>query len=92
MEQDKDLIISQLIESNTVLNEEIQRVRDSNRILRTANRALQGANASLRRIAETAQKNDDMFKDLCDGKFDAPVSRDDPAGLALTSHEVEPLV
>jgi len=91
MEQDKDLIISQLMESNTCLNEELQRVRDSNRILRLANKALQGANASLRRIAEVAQNNDEMFRELCEGKFDAPVS-EGSAGLAVPSHEVDPLV
>jgi hypothetical protein len=90
MEQDKDLVISQLMESNTVLNEEVARVRDSNRILRAVNKALHSANASLRRIAEVAQQNDEMFKCLCQGDFDAPVSGAE-AGLAEASHEVEPL-
>jgi FtsZ-binding cell division protein ZapB len=89
--EDKDLVIAGLIESNDILQQEVTKVRNSNRILRTVVRALRTANESLRRTVEIAQQNDETFKDLCEGKFDAEVSCDAEDGLSGSSHEVEPL-
>ena len=90
--EDKDLVIAGLIESNDILQHEVTKVRNSNRILRTVVRALRTANESLRRTVEVAQQNDEMFKDLCEGKFDDTVSGDETqGGLPKASHEVEAL-
>ena len=91
MEQDKDLIIAGLMESNDILQQEVSKVRNQNRILRTVVRSLRTANDSLRRTVEVAQQNDELFKSLCEGSFDAPVSCDEAGGLPSASYEVEPL-
>jgi len=90
--EDKDLAIAGLTESNDILQQEVSKVRNQNRILRTVVRALRTANDSLRKTVEIAQQNDEMFKSLCQGDFDAPVSDGAMGGLPCTSYEVEPLV
>jgi FtsZ-binding cell division protein ZapB len=87
--EDKDLVIAGLMESNDILQQEVSKVRNQNRILRTVVRSLRTANDSLRRTVEVAQQNDEMFKSLCQGDFDAKVSGDAEGGLPKTSHEVE---
>ena len=72
MEDDKQVIAS-LIESNDILQEEVERLRTSNRILRTVHRALRATNESLRTQAELAKFNDDTFKSFCQGEFDVEV-------------------
>jgi hypothetical protein len=64
--------IESLIEANNILQDEVSRVRVSNRTLRTVFKALRAANESLRRQVEVAQANDDLFKRYCAGEFDAP--------------------
>jgi FtsZ-binding cell division protein ZapB len=89
--EDKELIIAGLMESNDILQQEVSKVRNQNRILRTVVRSLRTANDSLRRTAEVAQQNDELFKSFCQGDFDATVSCDAEGGLPSASHEVEPL-
>jgi len=64
--------LDSLIESNNILQDEVTKLRNSNRILRTVHRALRAANESLRRQVELGQFNDDTFKRFCAGEFDAP--------------------
>ena len=64
--------IESLIESQNILQEEVTRLRNSNRILRTVHRALRAANESLRAQVEVSQFNDDTFKRFCAGEFDHP--------------------
>jgi len=64
--------LDSLIESNNILQDEVTKLRNSNRILRTVHRALRAANESLRRQVEQAQFNDETFKQFCAGEFDAP--------------------
>jgi hypothetical protein len=64
--------IQGLLEANDILQEELTRLRDSNRLLRNVNRAIRGANASLQRQVELAKANDELFKQFCSGAFDAP--------------------
>jgi FtsZ-binding cell division protein ZapB len=65
--------LDSLIESNNILQDEVTKLRNSNRILRTVHRALRAANDSLRRQVEQAQFNDETFKQFCNGEFDAAV-------------------
>lgn len=63
--QDKDQIIASLIESNEILREESQQLRNNNRILRRVHSALRHANQALRNQVAIAQQNDELFKELC---------------------------
>ena len=75
-------LIQSLLEANDTLQEEVSRLRNSNRILRTVHRALRAANESLRAQIELAQFNDDTFKRFCSGEFDAVVTAaPDESGL-----------
>ena len=81
-------IVEQLLEANKTLQEEVQRLTDSRRILRRVNSALREANDSLRRQTSIAIQNDDNFKALCQEGFDVPVSGDTQGGLpAVTPGE-----
>lgn len=64
--------IESLIEANNILQEEVTRLRNSNRLLRDVNRAIRRSNTSLLKQVELAQANDDLFKQFCAGTFDAP--------------------
>ena len=88
--EDQSLAIEGLIESNNILQGEIQRVRDSNRILRQVNKALRASLDSLRRQVAIAQENDENFKSMCQD-FGAQVSGGAKDGLSGASYEVEPL-
>lgn len=72
--------IESLIESQNILQEEVTRLRNSNRILRTVHRALRAANESLRAQVELSQFNDDTFKRFCEGEFDHPGQFDATVG------------
>lgn len=69
--REKDQVIASLIESNDMLQSEVSRVRDSNRILRRVHSALRTTNDSLRRQIALAEENDLLFKRFCAGEFDA---------------------
>lgn len=79
-EQDKELIAS-LLESNATLKDEVNQLRNSNRILRQVHRALRSANESLRRQIETATFNDETFQKFCQGEFDAKGTSQGDGGL-----------
>lgn len=64
--------IESLIEANNMLQEEVTRLRNSNRILRTVHRALRATLESQRAQLELAQFNDEVFKRFCGGEFDHP--------------------
>lgn len=80
--QEKDALIASLLESIELLREEIQQVRVNNRILRRVHSALRSANTALRNKVELAEQNDELFKQFCNGDFDAEVTRPVEAGLA----------
>lgn len=88
---DKDVIIASLLESIENLREEIQQVRTNNRILRRVHSALRSANAALRNKVELAQQNDELFKQFCNGDFDAKVTSPEDGGLPEPGTQVEPL-
>ena len=64
--------IESLIESNNILQEEVLRLRNSNRILRVVHKALRATLDSQRAQLELAHFNDDTFKRFCTGEFDQP--------------------
>ena len=64
--------IESLIESNGILQSELTRLRNSNRILRTVHRALRATLESQRAQLELTSFNDDVFKRFCAGEFDTP--------------------
>ena len=69
---ENDFTIESLVEANDILQDEVTKLRNSNRILRTVHRALRASNESLRRQVELGQFNDETFKKFCAGEFDAP--------------------
>ncbi len=69
--KDKDIVIAGLIESNDILRGELEVSRNTARLLRRVNSALRGSITSLRNQIQNAQANDDLFKQLCNGDFDA---------------------
>jgi hypothetical protein len=73
--------IESLIESNTILQTEVTRLRASNRILRTVHRALRATLESQRAQLELASFNDDTFKRFCNGEFDHPGQFDAVVGV-----------
>ncbi len=84
--------IESLVEANEILQEEVTRLRNSNRILRTVHSALRAANESLRAQVELAKFSDETFKRFCQGKFDAPVTSTDNGALPTSGKLVDPLV
>ena len=90
MSEEKQVIES-LLESNDLLQGEVNRLRNSNRILRRVHSALRQANESLRRQVALAHENDALFKQFCNGDFDAPSPSESEGVLPAASHEVEPL-
>ncbi len=64
--------IESLIEANNMLQEEVARLRNSNRILRTVHRALRATLESQRAQVVLASFNDDTFRRFCAGEFDHP--------------------
>lgn len=89
---DKDFVIASLMESVECLREEISQIRNNNRILRRVHSALRSANASLRAQVELAAQNDELFKQFCNGDFDAEVKRPVEGGLPGAGTQVESLV
>ena len=83
--------ISALVEANEDLQEEVSRLRNSNRVLRTVHSALRAANESLRSQLELARFSDETFKRFCAGEFDAAVDNGVEGGLPTASSSVEPL-
>ena len=77
--------IESLLEANNILQEELTRLRNSNRLLRDVNRAIRRSNTSLQNQVALAQANDEMFKQFCAGKFDAPGQFD--AAVAVPSEQ-----
>lgn len=86
---DPKFMIESLIESNNILQEEVSRLRNSNRILRTVHRVLRETLKSKDRQLELAQFNDEVFKKFCNGEFDAPVVLLEEGGLPATRGTVE---
>jgi L-2-hydroxyglutarate oxidase LhgO len=84
--------IESLVEANDILQEEVSRLRNSNRILRTVHSALRAANESLRAQIELAKFSDEAFKRFCAGEFDAPVTSTDNGVLPASGNLVDPLV
>lgn len=70
-EQSQESLIASLMESNDMLQGELNQLRNNNRILRKVNSAVRSANESLRRQVSLAEENDLMFKQFCAGEFDA---------------------
>ena len=89
---DKDFVIASLIESNDNLREELAQLRNNNRILRRVHSALRSANTSLRSQMELAQQNDELFKQYCNGDFDAKVTSPAEGGLPDSGTQVEATV
>lgn len=79
--QQKDALIASLLESIEYLREEVQQVRINNRILRRVHSALRSANTALRNKVELAEQNDELFKQFCNGDFDAKVTSPEEVGL-----------
>lgn len=91
--KDKDIIIAGLIESNDILRGELEVSRNTARLLRRVNSALRGAITSLRNQIQNAQANDELFKQLCNGEFDAATETGTGEGvLPEAEPTVEPAV
>ncbi len=87
--QDNAQIIASLIESNEILREESQQLRNNNRILRRVHSALRHANQALRNQVAIAQQNDELFKELCTSDFGASVTRPEDGGLPEPGTQAE---
>lgn len=96
--QDQGFIIASLIEANDILQSEVIRHRASNSLLRRVNSALRQSITSLQKQVAVAAENDQMFKDFCEGKFDAPnqfvaeVTHETDGGLPNAESVVESAV
>jgi hypothetical protein len=69
-------LLEQALDSNSTLEDEIKRLRKTVTMLRGVNGALRRANDSLRRQAELAVQNDELFKQICDTGFGATVTEE----------------
>lgn len=87
--EEKESVIASLIESNDCLQEEVSRLRNSNRILRTVHKALRGQVSSLLRQIELARFNDETFKAFCNGEFDSRLASTENGGLPESGNLVE---
>jgi regulator of replication initiation timing len=65
--------VAALIESNDMLQEEVTRLRASNRMLRTIHRALRAKVTSQAEQLEQAKFNDEAFKSFCEMEIGAEV-------------------
>jgi hypothetical protein len=77
----EEITLDAVVESNEILQEEVSRLRNSNRICRAVIRALRATNESLRAQVELAKFNDDTFKSFCQGDFGVPVANPNESGL-----------
>ena len=87
--QEKDQVIASLIESNEILREESQQLRNNNRILRRVHSALRSANQALRNQVAIAQQNDELFKELCTSDYGAKVTSPEDGGLPEPGTQAE---
>lgn len=97
VKQDPEFIIASLLEANEILRSEVQRLTVSRSTLRRINGALRESITSMQRQIAIAQENDELFKDLCAGKFDAPGQFDAKVtetngALPTVGTVVEPLI
>lgn len=69
-----EAIVQSLVGANGTLEEEVKRLRKTVTTLRTVNGILRRENSSLRRQAELAQQNDEVFKHICESGFGASVT------------------
>ncbi len=76
-----ELEMSAVVESNEILQEEVNRLRNNNRILRSVIRALRATVTTLRTQVELAKENDDVFKAFCNGEFDVKGTDPRESGL-----------
>jgi hypothetical protein len=88
-ELNADQVIASLLESNELLREEMQQLRNNNRILRRVHSALRSANTSLRNQVALAQQNDELFKELCTSDFGAKVTSPEDGGLPEPGTQAE---
>jgi hypothetical protein len=96
---EETLTLQALVESNDMLQEELNRVRNTNRVLRTVVRQLRTSLTTLREQVAVAAQNDETFKAFCEGQFDVrgsfehtfDVKGTNPteAGLAEAGSQVE---
>lgn len=84
-----DQVIASLLESNELLREELQQLRNNNRILRRVHSALRSANTSLRNQIALAQQNDELFKEFCTSDFGAKVTSPEDGGLPEPGTQAE---
>jgi hypothetical protein len=78
---EETLTLAAVVESNEILQEEVSRLRNSNRICRAVIRALRATNESLRAQVELAKFNDETFKSFCQGDFDVNSVNPEESGL-----------
>jgi hypothetical protein len=86
---EETLTIEALVESNNILQEEVLRLRNSNRVLRTVVRTLRASLTTLREQVAVAQQNDEMFKAFCAGEFDVKSTHSADGGLPEPESQVE---
>jgi hypothetical protein len=89
---DKDLVIAGLIESNDILQGEVATLRSTTKLLRKVNSVLRGSVASLKNQIAIAMENDERFKQLCSGEFDAIGTDGADGGLPEPLSTAEPTV
>lgn len=91
-EEKTDLVVEALIESNDLLQAELTRLRSGHKVLRTVIRKLRDTLRVYQQLRETAQFNDEVFKALCNGEFEAPVVLTGEGGLPDPESKVESTV
>jgi hypothetical protein len=89
---EETLTLQALVESNDMLQEELNRVRNTNRVLRTVVRQLRTSLTTLREQVAVAAQNDETFKAFCAGEFDVKGTNPSEAGLAEAGSQVESAV
>jgi len=88
---EETLTLDAVVESNEILQEEVSRLRTSNRVLRQVVRALRASITTLRTQGELARENDEVFKAFCNGEFDVKGTNPEESGLLEPGSQVESL-
>jgi hypothetical protein len=88
----KDFALEAVVEANDLLQEEVTRLRASHKTLRSVIKALRTTLTTYRGLLEISKYNDELFKSLCEGAFDAPVALTGKGGLPETESGVESTV
>jgi cell division septum initiation protein DivIVA len=89
---EETLTLDAVVEANEMLQDEVNRLRNTNRVLRTVVRQLRSALTTLREQVAVAVQNDETFRSFCAGEFDVKSTRSGEVGLTEPDPQVKPTV